>query len=159
LKAGPDKGKRTLAAVEDLARELFNSLSDDQKKVALQPKQFPEIEANTAVKVGAPLGVAAGKMTDAQKGTLRKLVEAYAARWPTEVAQAELKRLDDAGFDKVHFAFAHEDKPGKPYTYQIQGPTFVVQFLNIQADSGGNPANHIHSAWRTLPGDFALGAN
>jgi hypothetical protein len=33
----------------------------------------------------------------------------------------------------------------------------VVQFLNVQADSAGNQANHIHSAWRQLPADFGKG--
>jgi hypothetical protein len=36
----------------------------------------------------------------------------------------------------------------------VQGPTFVVEFLNIQADSANNPANHIHSGWRGLKSDF-----
>ena len=37
---------------------------------------------------------------------------------------------------------------------QSQGPTFVVEFLNMQADSANNPANHIHSVWRKIKGDF-----
>jgi hypothetical protein len=40
----------------------------------------------------------------------------------------------------------------------VHGPTFVVEFLNVQADSAGNPANHIHSAWRRLPADFGVKA-
>ena len=38
----------------------------------------------------------------------------------------------------------------------VQGPTFVIEFLNMQADSAKNPANHIHSAWRRIKGDFGL---
>jgi hypothetical protein len=68
-----------------------------------------------------------------------------------------LSDIKEAGTDKVHFAFHQEnDKPGKPYTYRVQGPTFVIEFLNVQADSAGNPANHIHSCWRNLQGDFGL---
>jgi hypothetical protein len=40
----------------------------------------------------------------------------------------------------------------------VQGPTFVIEFLNEQRDSAGNPANHIHSAWRNVKGDFGLAA-
>ena len=29
----------------------------------------------------------------------------------------------------------------------------VIEFLNIQNDSGGNRNNHIHSAWRRIKGD------
>ena len=44
-------------------------------------------------------------------------------------------RVRDAGVDKIFFAFCREDdKPGKPYTYRVQGPTFVIEFLNVQED-------------------------
>jgi hypothetical protein len=39
---------------------------------------------------------------------------------------------------------------------RIHGPTFVVEFLDVQPDGAGKPANHIHSSWRDLPGDFGL---
>jgi hypothetical protein len=32
----------------------------------------------------------------------------------------------------------------------------VIELVNTQADSAGNPANHIHSVWRDMAGDFAL---
>ncbi len=157
VKDGPRKGQRALAAAEDLARDLFASLDAEQKKTALQPAQFGEIQGRTpAPKVGEPKGLAASKMNDKQRATLLKLLESYAQRLPAEVAEDELKRVKEAGLDKVHFAFAEEDKPGKPYTYRVQGPTFVVEFLNVQADGSRNPANHIHSAWRALKGDFGL---
>ena len=76
---------------------------------------------------------------------------------PSEVALAQLTDVKAAGVDKIHFAFAREDaKPGKPYTYRVQGPTFVIEFLNVQEDGAKNPANHIHSVWRDTKGDFGL---
>ena len=90
---------------------------------------------------------------------LMKVLEAYANRSPADIAKLELQRVKDAGADKVHFAYCVEpDKKGKPYSYRVHGPTFVVEFLNVQGDSAGNPANHIHSGWRRLPMDFALQA-
>jgi hypothetical protein len=158
VKDGPRKGLRTLPGIEDLANDLSASLDADQQKVARQAKQFPEInEKKPRAGVGEPVGLPAGKMTDAQKATLWKLIEAYAGRLPEEVAAAELKGVKDAGVEKVHFAYCvEEQKPGKPHTYRVQGPTFVIEFLNVQADSAKNPANHIHSAWRHLPADFGL---
>ena len=103
-----------------------------------------------------PVGLTYAKMTDAQKATLWKLMEAYANRATGEAAEDELKRAKDAGLDKVHFAFWGGLQPREPYTYRIQGPTFVVEFLNVQNDSAGNKANHIHSAWRSLKNDFGL---
>ena len=157
VKEGARKGLRTLPEIEDLAKELIKSLDAEQTKIARQAKQFEEVQAKPRVKESAPVGLAQAKMTDAQKATLWKLMEAYANRAVDDAAQDELKRAKDAGLDKVHFAYCiEEDKPGKPYTYRVQGPTFMIEFLNVQADSGKNPANHIHSAWRRLPADFGL---
>jgi hypothetical protein len=94
---------------------------------------------------------------DKQRDLLMKLVQAYAERMPPEVAQTEPAEVKAAGLEKMHFAFAQDAaKPGKPFTYHVQGPTFVIEFLNVQSDSAGNPANHIHSCWRNLKGDFGI---
>jgi hypothetical protein len=56
----------------------------------------------------------------------------------------------------VYFAYTGGVKDGEPHTYRVQGPSFIVQFLNTQTDAQNNAANHIHSAWRELPSDFGL---
>ena len=67
---------------------------------------------------------------------------------PATVAKARLDALEQAGLDKITFAWAGADKPGIGHYYVVQGPTFVIEFVNTQPDSAGNPANHIHSLWR-----------
>jgi hypothetical protein len=157
VRDGPRKGLRTLPEVEDFARELIKSLDDDQKKVAMQEKPYPEVAENTpAAKIGDPTGIPASKLNDKQRETLVKLMEAYTNRMPVSVGETEMKAAKDAGIEKVYFGYSGSTDPGKGYTYQIQGPTFVAQFLNMQADGSGNPANHIHSVWRRLPADFGL---
>jgi hypothetical protein len=157
VKAGDRAGLRAIPEVEDRAKELIKSFDDDQKTVAHRDKHFPEIAENTpAAKIGDPVGIPGAKLTEKQRDSLMKLLEAYAARMPAEVAAREMKAAKDAGIEKVYFAYSGEAETGKAYTYQIQGPTFVVQFLNVQADGSGNPANHIHSVWRRLPSDFGL---
>jgi hypothetical protein len=160
LMEGDKKGQRTLPEAEDYAKELFASLDDDQGKAASQPKQFDEIEqGKPAAKVGDPVGLPASKMNEKQRNTLVRLLEAYAERMPPDVAAAQLARVRDAGVERIAFAFCREDdKPGKPYTYHVQGPTFLIEFLNVQEDGAKNPANHIHSCWRNLPEDFGLAA-
>ena len=155
---GPKKGFRTLPQAEDLAQQLFASLSEEQQKEARQAKQLPEIEQGKPVAhPGAPKGIAAAKLNENQRGVLMKLIQSYADRMPSEVAAVEMADVKAGGIDKIHFAFAQEvKKPGKPYTYHVQGPTFLIEFLNVQPDSAGNPANHIHSCWRDLRGDFAI---
>jgi len=156
---GPRKGTRAVPDVDDLAKELFLSLDADQRKLAEQPKQLPEVDNNTATKVGPPVGIPAAKLNEKQRGTLTKLLEAYTNRLPQEIGHMELARATQAGLDKIYFAFAGGTEQGQPHTYRLHGPTFAAEFLNIQADSARNPANHIHSAWRHLPKDFALGAD
>ena len=158
VQTGAKKGLRTLPECEDLAKELIKTLDADQKKLAYQgAKHFPEIAENTpAAKLGEPLGLPSAKINDKQREALVKLLEAYTSRMPAPVAQAEMKAVKDAGLDKIYFAYSGETEPNKGYTYRVHGPTFVVQFLNIQADGSGNPNNHIHSVWRKLPADFGI---
>jgi hypothetical protein len=172
VKDGPNKGKRILPDAEDHARNLFKSLTEEQKKVAYQAKPFGEPGENprpkapdeafkprtkTPSNVDKMVGLPAAKMTDEQKGTLVKLLKSYTGRMAPDVGDLEMKQALDAGIEKVHFAFTGSaEGPGKGYTYRIHGPTFVVEFLNIQADSAKNPANHIHSCWRRIQGDFGV---
>jgi uncharacterized membrane protein len=159
LKDGPRKGERILPEVEDYARELFKSLDEKQRVEAFQNKPFGEPKAKSVTPdVGAPKGVAASKLTEPQREMLKKLVHAYADRLPPEVAAAELKRVQAAGVDTIQFAYSGATEPGKGYTYRVQGPTFVIEFLNVQEDSANNPANHIHSSWRRIDGDFGIQA-
>jgi hypothetical protein len=60
-----------------------------------------------------------------------------------------MKKIEDAGFDKVHFAWAGGREVGDPHYYRLQGPTFLLEYDDTQ-----NNANHIHTAWRDFENDF-----
>jgi hypothetical protein len=167
VKGGPNKGKRILPQAEDYARDLYKSLDEEQKKVALQSKSFDEPGENPkgtkgykprtkTPHVGKAVGLVASKMTKDQQDKLYKLVKSYSERLAPEVAALEWKQVTDGGLENVYFGFSGSTEPGKGYTYRVQGPSFVIEFLNIQNDSAGNPNNHIHSCWRRLQGDFGL---
>ena len=157
IKGGPKKGHRALAPAEDLARALFNSLDEDQQKTAHQPKHFGEPGQKTLTpNLGNPVGLSAAKLFDKQRNTLFGLLKSYTGRMPPEIGAVEYKVATEAGLDDIFIAYTGDPAPGKGYTYRVHGPTFVVEFLNIQADSAGNKANHIHSAWRRIKGDFGL---
>lgn len=157
VKSGDKKGLRILAPAEDLALQLYKALDETQKKTAHHEKPFPEPgQKEPAPNVGEPVGLPAAKMTESQKGILTKLLKTYTDRMPGEVGATEMKLAKEAGLDKVHFAFTGSPELGKGHTYRVQGPTFVIEFLNIQNDSAGNPNNHIHSCWRRIKGDFGL---
>ena len=50
-----------------------------------------------------------------------------------------------------YFAWAGGEEPGQGHYYRIQSPSFLVEFDDTQ-----DHANHIHSVWRDLDGDFGL---
>ena len=157
IKGGPLKGHRALASAEDYARALFDGLTDDQKQIAHQPKHFGEPgETTIEPKLGKPVGLPVAKLTDAQRDSLTKLLKSYTNRMPPAVAAVEYKLAQEASPDQVLIAYSGDTTPGKGYTYRIHGPTFVVEFLNVQQDAAKNQANHIHSAWRRIKGDFGL---
>jgi hypothetical protein len=154
---GSRKGTRTLPEADDLAKALFKALDEDQKKIAYQKERFPEIDAqDRAPKLGEPKGLPAAKMTEKQRGILLRLLQAYARRMPDDVAEVEMSEVHKAGPEQIYFAYNGGLESGQPHTYRVQGPTFVVEFLNVQEDSAKNPANHIHSVWRNTKGDFGL---
>ncbi|MCU0877003.1 MAG: DUF3500 domain-containing protein [Pirellulaceae bacterium] len=153
------KGTRVLDKEETLAFELLGSLDEAQRKAAIIAAKAPsEIRAagEPQPPTEAAAGIAAEKLNPEQQKTLQALIEAYAANLPADVAKARLEAIDREGLGQVHFAWAGADKPGVGHYYRIQGPTFLVELVNVQPDSAGNPANHIHSVWRDMTGDFAL---
>jgi hypothetical protein len=157
VKNGPRQGLRAIPDCDDLAQKLARSLDEEQKKLAILPKAFPEIDQKTTkAPLGEPVGIPGAKLTEEQRGILTDLIKAYTDRFAAPIAQAEYRRATANGLDQVYFAYTGGFEQGQKHTYRVHGPNFAIQFLNEQSDSAGNPANHIHSAWRRLPSDFGL---
>ena len=159
LNVGPKKGTRVLPKREDLAFKLLGSLDKEQRGVAVLAEKAPsDIRAagEPQPPSAAPEGLPASKMQEEQVETLRALLTAYTDSMPKAVAQERWMEIEKAGIEKIHFAWAGADKPGVGHSYRIQGPSFLVELNNTQPDSAGNPANHIHSIWRQMSGDFGI---
>ena len=60
-----------------------------------------------------------------------------------------LREKTNNPFSTVNPSYAGGLQPGEPYTYRVQGPTFLIEYDNTQ-----NSANHIHCVWRDFNGDF-----
>lgn len=159
IEGGPKQGVRTLADEEQLAFDLVNSLDDTQRKRAIIAEQAPadyRAAGQPEPPRSAPEGLPASDMNDAQKQTLKSLLATYCGHLATPVAAARMAEIESADLDRVHFAWMGSTKPGVGHAYRVQGPTFLLELVNIQPDPAGNPANHIHSVWRSLPRDFGL---
>ena len=152
VRQGPRKGLRVLAMEEDLGFELVRSLTDEQrKKATINAKAPNEIITGNSRKAnpGPPVGIPESELTPPQKKLLMTLIENYAYRLRPEVADQDLEKIDRAGSDKIHFAWAGAMEPGQGHYYRLHGPTFLVEFDNTQ-----NDANHIHTVWRDAANDF-----
>lgn len=152
VRQGPRKGLRALAGEEDAARKLVKSLDDEQRKVAVFDTTAPKeifTEAKHKVEPLSPAGLAAAKMTAAQRESLMVIVREYVRRIRPELADSDLAKIEKSGVDKVHFAWAGGLEKGEGHYYRVQGPTFLLEYDNTQ-----NNNNHIHAVWRDFDGDF-----
>jgi hypothetical protein len=152
VRQGPLKGRRVLRAEEDIGRALV--LSFDQKMrshVIFETKAPADILTGSASRVDplAPAGLSARRMNAKQQELLRRLLQEYAAAMPAKLALERLAKIEKAGFEKIHFAWAGGTGRGEPHYYRLQGPTFLIEYDNTQ-----NDANHIHTVWRDFEGDF-----
>lgn len=153
------KGTRVLRLEEDLAFELVGSLSEAQLGEAIiAEKALKEIRfaGEPQSQVGEPEGIPQRELNEEQKSLLKDLVEVYVGAVADKVAVQRRKLIDDNGWDKIHFAWAGATKPGIGHYYRVRGKSFLIEFVNTQADAEGNPANHVHCVWRDLNGDFDL---
>jgi hypothetical protein len=152
VRQGPRQGLRVLAGEEDLARQLVLLLSDEQRKSAIIETTAPReiiTEAKRRVQPLETAGVTAAKLDSAQRDLLMKLVREYVQRLRADLAASDLKKIEQAGVDKIHFAWAGGVKKGEGHYYRVQGPTFLLEYDNTQ-----NNNNHIHAVWRDFDGDF-----
>ena len=153
VKEGPHKGLAVLRREQELGRDLAKSLTQEQRKVALFPLHkgyVGHLRTGNARKVDprAPRGLGGSQMTPQQAGVLKSLVEEYAHRHRPELAERDLARISQAGWETLHFSWAGGMEPRELHYYMVQGPTFLIEFDNSQ------DGDHIHSVWRDFEADF-----
>lgn len=151
--SGRHRGLRVLAEEEDLGRALLASLSDEQRSRAVLSSSAPSdivTEASRRVALDGFEGLPAAQMSAEQRAALHKLIEVYVHNLQPELARGHLDRMEAAGLDRIHFAWAGGDRPGQSHYYRIHGPTHVIELDN----RGGN---HIHTVLRDLEDDFGDG--
>jgi len=150
--AGPLKGLRTLPEEQDLGLALARSVD-----AALRPRLVIAAASLGDIVSGpgrgeslkAPQGLSLADLSGEQRALALRLVEAYARNMRTETAEQELRRLREAGVERLHFAWAGPMDAARPHYYRLHGPTLLIEYDNTQ-----NGANHIHSVWHDPRGDF-----
>ena len=153
IPSGPMAGGRALDGEETLARALLASLTPAQRTVAVvDPVAPPDIlsgNGRRAVVHDVPTGIRHEDLGAVQRDGLERLIRHYLDRARPDVAEMEWERVRSAGLDRLTFAWAGPDAPGRGHYYAVRGPSFLIEYDNTQ-----NGANHIHAVWRDLENDW-----
>ena len=122
-----------LKAEENAGRMLLKTLDDRQRAEVL-------------------IGVPATGMSDGQRELLMQVIRTYTSAMAFDVAEARMARLRNAGLDRITFSWAGSMEPGRPHSYFVRGPGFLIEY----ADPDGRGAN-ARSVWRDFQRDFGRG--
>ena len=157
VKSGPLAGTSVLGDIEAKGRQLVKQLNVDQKATAIFTDKAPRDVINGPARRQAealtPLGLAASEMNEAQQQLLLQLLNQYLDRFRSELAEVDRKKIKQAGFEKLSFAWAGQIQPGQPHYFRVQGPSFIFEYDNTQ-----NGGNHAHAVWRDFKNDFGTDA-
>jgi hypothetical protein len=152
VRSGPRSGLRTLREEQDLGLALARAVDPSlHRRLILATESLGDIVSGPGrgEDLRTPAGVPLGELGGQARDLATRLVEVYARNMRTEVADEELRKIRDAGFERVHFAWAGPIDPGRPHYYRLHGPTVLIEYDNTQ-----NGANHIHSVWHDPSNDF-----
>jgi hypothetical protein len=150
--SGPHRGLRTLADEQDLGIALARGVDASLRgRLVIAAESLGDIVSGPgrADSLKAPAGVALGELGGEQRALALRLIELYAHNMRSEIAEEELRRMVEAGIERVRFAWAGPIDPRQPHYYRMHGPTLLIEYDNSQ-----NRANHIHSVWHDPRNDF-----
>ena len=150
---GPRAGWHILADEENLGRNIMKTLSPAlQKKATISDVMPNDMVAEMIVDLRdkiKPEGVKFSDLNDTQQAAVKELVMEHVYNIPRDQAQNRLDIVLDGGWENVHFGWVGSMTPGEKFYYRVQGPGFIAEYCEVSMN-----ANHIHSAWRDINGDF-----
>jgi hypothetical protein len=154
IDAGKGRQIRVLGPEEDLARSILTTCTPAQEKVVWRSKEAPDDLRGGGVaqpETTDPVGLPVSKMSDGQKKLMQTLLSEYLKNMPGDVERQRRGEINKAGIQNIYFAWWGSEKQNERHYYRVQGPTFLIEYNNTQ-----NSANHVHSIWRNLAGDFNI---
>jgi hypothetical protein len=151
---GPAKGKQVLKQEATLAFALLNSLTTAQLQKTIIAATAPNdiITGNKRkVMLQQPGGILFIELTTDQQKLFKQLLQVYLGRYRQDRSHDLQVKLEEAGTDKLYFAWAGSQEPGlgNAHYYRIQNPVLLIEYDNSQ-----NNANHVHTVVRDLTNDF-----
>jgi hypothetical protein len=150
--SGSEKGKRILVQEVDMAFGLLKSLTAAQRQKAVLSATAPaEILTGNSrnAMIDKPEGIPFNELTKDQQRQLMQLVGTFVRNYHNGFANDLMRKIEQAGLDKLRFAWAGAEAWGGGHYYRIHGPVLLIEYDNTQ-----NDGNHIHTVVRDLTNDF-----
>jgi hypothetical protein len=135
------------------AFELVNALNEAQKKKAVLGDRFSDMLLGPGKDdvIPASEGISAKELTEAQTGTLKRLIKERIGLLNAEDFDCKMKSIESE-MEHVHFSWRGPNSPGSAAYYRVQGLTFFLEFAPQQM--GGAPMEHIHAMYREFKNDY-----
>lgn len=149
---GPRQGTAPLLHIERIALALRNALSAEQAAKATLSQDKPHdvlLGPGREHSLTQSAGLSAGELNGPQRAMLVRLISAYAGLLATDLGSQAQKRLLAGGPDSVHFAWIGGTAIDQPRYWRLHGPDWIIEF-----DSIGDNADHVHTVWHDLQGNF-----
>jgi hypothetical protein len=149
---GPRAPQRILADEEDLGANLWNMLSDEQKRFTVIATQMPnDMFSGRAARVESmgAAGIPWSKLSDDQRAQLKALVLEYCNNSADDLRFERLKRVEDGGWENLSFAWIGDPARGQRKYYRVTGPLFLIEYCAVALTP-----NHVHTVWRDYNGDY-----
>ena len=156
VRNGPRTGLRTFTVPLERAHALVNGLDADQRIAAVASELPPSeiVPRGGALTVADAPGLASADMTSVQRRELHDLVASFARILRPELAQAELDRIDAAGWEQVRFRWRGRTDANARQYFRIDGPTVIIEFDRVSEPTAGGDPNHVHAIWHDPERDY-----
>jgi hypothetical protein len=154
VKSGKYAGWRVLSKEEDYGFLLINSLTEEQKSMAILKQAVPKdiiTSPQGSQRITSYYGIPAAQFTELQKTYLKLLIEEYTHNFEHQKAHQLTEKIIKSGIEKIYFAWVGNLENDKPHYYILHGPDFLIEYDNVGFQNDGN---HIHAILREKGNDF-----
>jgi Protein of unknown function (DUF3500) len=157
IQQGPYAGWRVLDLEIAGGFAMIAALDADQRKAALVSETIDPAQFTGKGRKDNPpaeAGIAASRLTPAQRERLMALVDEFVgfANRETAAAQMAAIRADDPA--TIHFAWwGSPDDRAKRFMYRISGPSIRIEYIR-EPRADGSPDNHVHAIVRDPRNDY-----
>ncbi|NND96189.1 MAG: DUF3500 domain-containing protein [Pirellulaceae bacterium] len=158
--SGKFKGTVVMQSEQDSGLQLIQSLSDEQRKVAVLSSEKRENNALTqAYRDNVDLdyaGIAAKDLDDSQKALLLEVIRQYVGNMRDGHAKVKMSEVTEH-LDRTHFAWIGGTKADSVFYYRIHSPVVLIEFdhqRRVAPFRSQQPTrDHIHAVIRTPNGN------